>query len=243
MATTAFNDAQFASAYPAGIERHYWHRARIATIAAQLERADLRGAPIVEVGCGTGVVVRALRVRGFDCEGVELSDITIPEDLEGHIVAGTSFTELPASRRDGTKVVLLLDVIEHLEDPVIFLAQLRTSFPAMTHLLITVPARQELWSNYDEHYGHFRRYSVETVESTAHAAGFSPLVTRYFFHGLYLPARVLAALGGQRSVSVSAPAGALITVHRALAAWFRLEQHLLPAGFVGTSVISVLRAP
>jgi len=32
-------------------------------------------------------------------------------------------------------------------------------------------------------------------------------------------------------------------VHRVLAAWFRLEQHLLPAGFVGTSVISVLRAP
>ena len=70
----------------------------------------------------------------------------------------TDARQLEVAQRNEVRTILLLDVIEHLEDPVAFLAELRSHFPALRHLLLTVPARQELFSNYDEFNGHFRRY-------------------------------------------------------------------------------------
>ncbi|MFH0901544.1 MAG: hypothetical protein V2A73_13030, partial [Pseudomonadota bacterium] len=67
-ARTAFRDDQYEAAYPAGIERHYWHQYRNALIRCKL------GAPtadrcILEIGCGRGHVVDYLRRHGYESWG------------------------------------------------------------------------------------------------------------------------------------------------------------------------------
>ncbi len=240
MAVTEFTSEQFASAYPDGIERHYWHAARNDAIAHLLDRTHLRGKRMLEVGCGRGIVLRALRDAGFACRGVELADVPVPPDLAELMHSGCGFEELDRLLAAPVEVVLLLDVIEHIEHPELFLARIRQAFPALTHLVVTVPARQELWSNYDEHYGHFLRYSISALHAVTRAAGFRPVHTTYAFHSLYLPAFALARVGIARRVTLAPPRAPWHLLHRALAWYFRLEQALTPARIAGTSILSVL---
>ena len=80
---------------------------------------------------------------------------------------------------------MLLDVIEHIEDDREFLRTIRSAFSNCQCVIVTVPARPEAWSEWDEYYGHFRRYSPETLRKTLSAIG-GCVYVRYFFRSLYL---------------------------------------------------------
>lgn len=73
---TAFSEQQQLQIYPPGVERNFWHSARNALIAHYMGR--YKAEPILEVGAGSGIVLKALRDRGFDAEGVELATYTAP---------------------------------------------------------------------------------------------------------------------------------------------------------------------
>jgi SAM-dependent methyltransferase len=236
---TEFSDDQFSSAYPDGIEHHYWNQARNHIIVSTLKRAGLKGAHILEIGCGTGVVLRALWDDNMTAYGVDLSPGDAPADLKNYLYYGISFTALPPELIASVEVILLCDVIEHIEDDKDFLLQIQHTFPKLTHIVATIPACQELWSNYDEHYRHFRRYDQVRVQSLTSAnLDFSSVA--YFFHGLYLPARLLLLLGKKRSTTITPPQGALaLFIHNIIARVFILESRLLPTKLPGTSIIFV----
>ncbi len=56
-------------------------------------------------------------------------------------------------------VVAVLDVLEHIEDDAEFLAGLVASMKPGATLVVTVPALQGLWSEWDVRLGHHRRYN------------------------------------------------------------------------------------
>jgi hypothetical protein len=175
-----------------------------------------------------------LRRRGLDCIGCELAAAPVPDHLRGIVFDRTDFIDLPAELRGRVRGALLCDVIEHLPKPVAFLRNVRAALPALRGLLVTVPARQELWSEWDRHYGHFRRYDLASLRATLAAAGFKPLFAGYFFHGLYLPAYLLRG-GNLRSISVKAPARGWL--HAIAGAAFQAEEMMLPSVLPGTSAI------
>lgn len=90
------------------------------------------------------------------------------------------------------KVVLLLDVIEHIEDDIAFLKWLQTfSFiTSETMFIISVPAYQNLFCEHDVFLGHYRRYTNPMLKSHIEQAGLTPVKLGYFFATL-LPPRVL----------------------------------------------------
>jgi len=148
-AETKFSDQQLEETYPKGIGNHFWNHARNRIIASTLFAQGVSPqSRILEIGCGRGVVVRYLRARGIDCHGVELSKSEVDDDLKGAVRMGWDCFELPVEFRDSVTGLMLLDVIEHLPDPVNFMSRLQTSFRNARFLLVTVPARKELWSNY-----------------------------------------------------------------------------------------------
>jgi hypothetical protein len=108
-------------------------------------------------------------------------------------------------------------------------------------LVVTVPARAELWSNYDEHYGHYRRYSLSSLHSELAAAGIQIVMNSYMFRLLYVPTRLLLLLQGGRQTRVQPPRRPLI--HRLGAALLYADFTCLPAAWYGTSVICVGRRP
>ncbi len=240
MTPTEFTGEQFASAYPEGIEGHYWSMARNRIISRFLAKQGLKGKRMLEIGCGRGVVLRALRTYGFDCYGVDLAQGEVPHDLEGYLSYSKSFEDLDAGFIQSIEVVLLFDVIEHIEDEKKFLERIKQTFPHLSHIVFTVPARMEVWSNYDTYYGHFRRYTRPLLTSVARASGLRLLQASYFFHVLYLPARIFTLLKITRSVVVNSPTGMMAWVHRCTARCLELESIMLPASLIGTSIIGVM---
>ena len=235
---TEFDHNQFDLAYPPGIEHHYWQLARHRIILDELKR--LGPTPkVLEVGCGCGLVVKYLRDRGVECRGAELSQAPVVDGAGDFVTVGIPAQELPEAERLGFDTLMLLDVIEHLPDPAGFIGDLLGAFPNVRNLLLTVPARQELWSNYDEFYGHLARYDLGMIDALSRELGWRVGVNRYFFRLLYPPARMIKS----RSVQITAPGACSRWLHRLIAGLAVAEYHLLPGGLPGTSIISRLSRP
>lgn len=240
MKKTEFSDAQFNAIYPKGIEYHYWTKARNEILADVINQVGLKEKRILEVGCGRGIVVEALRAKGFNCYGVELAPVNVSK-LSAFVYTGIGFENLDHKFASTIEVILLLDVIEHIEDERVFLQNIQKTFPNLTHMVITVPARPELWSNYDRYYGHFRRYTHATLQKIIINSGLQQVYNSYFFHGLYILARLLILFNVNREVTVYPPDSRVKKyLHICIALYFRMESFFIPSQIVGTSLISVI---
>jgi hypothetical protein len=234
---TEFNREQFDAIYPEGIEQHYWTFARNKILKHTLSKQN-SGSNILEIGCGKGVVVQYLREKGFNVKGVELAEVPVRPELSPYVKAGTDVFTMGAEECRNIDTVMLLDVIEHIEFPKEFLKSVREKFPALRTFIVTVPACQELFSNYDEFNGHFRRYAPDSL-----LAEFENMTTKkkelsYFFHSLYIPAKILLNTAGKRPEKIIAPKGPLKKMfHALMAGFFYSEFVILPSTLKGTSLI------
>jgi len=234
---TQFAPDEFALCYPPGIENHYWTAARNYIVERQLKATESEQRRILEVGCGPGVVVAYLRGWGYLCDGVELTDGAPRDSVKDYVFTGIGATDIPRAARESYNVLLLLDVIEHLPDPGGFLSELKAAFPNASHMILTVPARQELWSNYDVFYRHYRRYNKEMLGANVRGIGGTVLDLKYFFHVLHIPARLVLALFRQRQVKIKAPKNGMKHLH-SLMTWICIaDYYLVPGRVYGTSII------
>ncbi|RYE23643.1 MAG: methyltransferase domain-containing protein [Sphingobacteriales bacterium] len=236
---TEFDNDEFSKAYPDGIQNDFWNTARNKVIHHYLNKYKLDN--ILDVGCGRGIVTGYLQQRGKHIMGVELG-VTRPITSGLTIHYNTDAVTLPLATREGIRTIMLLDVIEHIEQPVDFMKHLLQAFPKLTHVLITVPARTELWSNYDDYYGHFRRYDLEMMQQTIASLNMEVLTNTYFFHSLYPMFMLNNKVKKERNTTLQPPKGALAKAIHGLIGWgLYQEAMLLPKGTAGTSVLCVAR--
>jgi len=238
---TEFSNEQFESAYPDGIEHHWWLLAR-SRIVANMVKANTRpGSAVLEVGCGRGIVVKSLREAGIDCAGVELAEVKPIYAAERYVFSGTDAIELSDLERQRYETILLLDVIEHIAKPVDFLQNLAEAFPNLSCVIVTVPACPELWSNYDEFYGHYRRYTPAMLSQLSRQLCWKLTQTSYFFHLVYLPAWLISQLKRKRETRLVAPTASARLLHRVVSWVMSADYYLLPRRLVGTSAIACFR--
>jgi SAM-dependent methyltransferase len=140
---------------------------------------------ILDVGAGSGVFSRMLTDSGIAessvCVDPNYTDAFLAADDPAPIDFVRSVTETDAS------LVLMIDVIEHVDDDVALIADYARMVTPGTKFLISVPAFNFLWSSHDEFLEHRRRYTLETLENSVRAAGLQPVSLRYFF-GMLFPA-------------------------------------------------------
>ena len=239
-AHTTFSTEQYESSYPEGGEKHWWPltRNRIVRSVILGSGAD---SVILEVGCGRGFVVESLRRAGLDCSGVEAAEVDPVAGAAAFVRTSVHAGQLPEEERRRYDTVLLLDVIEHLPDTVGFLRDLVDAFPALSRVIVTVPARPELWSNYDHYFGHFRRYTRPMLVDLANELGWAIREMSYFFHLLYLPAWLMAHVKGSRATQLKPPGPAMRVVHRLISLGMMADHYLLPGRLAGTSLIASFR--
>jgi SAM-dependent methyltransferase len=172
-------------------DRHWWYRGRRVVLERVLDGLDLpSGARILDAGCGSGRNMIELARRGT-VTGVELSAPSVEKARErdcGEVIEG-SVLEMPFAE-DSFDLAVSLDVIEHLEDDLGALRELRRTVAPGGALLVTVPAYQWLWSGHDEINHHERRYTRRSLQTVAEQAGWNQTRTTYF-NSLLLPVAIL----------------------------------------------------
>jgi SAM-dependent methyltransferase len=83
-------------------------------------------------------------------------------------------------------LVLLMDVLEHVDDDVGLLKEYVKKVPHGSRFLISVPAFQFLWSGHDIFLDHKRRYTLHQLEDVVASAGLRVKHGSYYF-GMVLP--------------------------------------------------------
>lgn len=235
---TAFSPDQFESIYPDGVQDHYWVKARNRIIHGWIRRHLAE--PILEIGAGRGVCLEYLHDRNVRIEGVEIADVA-PLPSVAHILATScDALKINPGRRQQFRALALFDVIEHIEDPSAFIADLLEAYPNVERIFITVPARRELFSNYDTFNGHYRRYDLDTLQADVDRAGLRTVSSRHCFHLLYWPARLLLLSARQRNTRFNVPQGAMKWMHALIAGLLVLESSILPGSWRGTSIFAVV---
>jgi SAM-dependent methyltransferase len=153
----------------AGLEdRHWWFagRRRIMRELVHQVLPASGSALIVDVGCGTGANVEVL-ARDFDCVGIDPSPEAIAlarRRFPAHrFVCGHAPGDL-GGLMGQARLVLLMDVLEHVPDDFALLSSLLAASPRGTYFLLTVPASPSFWSAHDESNGHYRRYDVDRLQ-------------------------------------------------------------------------------
>ena len=195
----------------------------------------------MEVGCGPGIVVSDLKRRGINIRGVELGAATVLAGLESDVKTQTDIFDLGERDKADIRAVLMLDVLEHIEDRKRFLKRVCDELPNCRLLLLTVPARMEIWSDYDKHWGHHLRYDRSILESELKGSGFTPQKSSYFFQWVYLVSLLmsLAGLAKSNSFEPILPGSLKALLHKTLGFITRTESRVVPGFVVGSSIICI----
>jgi len=75
---------------------------------------------------------------------------------------------------------VMVNLLEHIEDDIAALSELKTLLKPTGHLLVFVPALPALYSKLDKILGHHRRYSRNALSTVATRAGYEVLTLHYF---------------------------------------------------------------
>lgn len=177
-------------------DSHWWFRGRRTVIAALFGRAELPSSPrLLDAGCGTGRNLLELGRLG-DAVGVDVS----PEAIDFCHKRGlrevqlASLTALPFEAAS-FDAILVADVLEHVEDDLGALRELRRVSADDAVLVATVPAYEWLWSQHDVFNHHFRRYTRPMLVERVRAAGWEPKLATYFNSVLLPPIAAVRKLG------------------------------------------------
>jgi SAM-dependent methyltransferase len=172
-------------------DRHWWYQGRRRVIERAIGRLGLpAGARILDAGCGSGRNMVDLARHGA-VTGVELSPTSVRLARErdcGEVLEG-SVLDMPFDEAS-FDLTVSFDVIEHLQDDVAALRELRRVTKPGGVLLVTVPAYQWLWSGHDEINHHHRRYNRRTLRAAAESAGWREQRSTHF-NSLLLPIAIL----------------------------------------------------
>jgi SAM-dependent methyltransferase len=169
-------------------EQSWWCRSRNRILRSLLEQyGPSTGARMLEIGCGTGTVLRALAgVRNLKLTGSEIylaglrhARRRLPE---------VEFIQVDARRlpfENEFDVIGAFDVIEHIDEDELVLANLCHGLVPNGLLLVSVPQHPWVWSRLDELVHHKRRYRRRDLRDKLQRAGFEIVFMTSFVTALF----------------------------------------------------------
>jgi 2-polyprenyl-3-methyl-5-hydroxy-6-metoxy-1,4-benzoquinol methylase len=175
-------ELEYARQYRDLYVRHWWWRSREEAILEVLHRhfPAKPALQILDVGCGDGLFFDRLAEFG-QVEGVEPdAGLVNPQGPHSARIRIAPFDQNFRPSKSYS-LVLMLDVLEHLEDPGAALRHAYSLLKPSGALLLTVPAFQLLWTNHDVINHHFLRYRRRTMRPLLRQAGFVILEERYWY--------------------------------------------------------------
>ena len=208
---------------------------------------------LLEIGCGTGYVLRALQARLPADAHIVGADIYV-EGLNfarRRLGGRASYIQVDATNlpyRNEFDVIGAFDVIEHIEDDVAAMRQVYEALKPGGGFFMIVPAHQFLWSRVDDLAHHKRRYARRELFEKIECVGFTIGRLTSFLTLLmplqYLSRRIVKQKGEELTEllendvpSIGEPALRLVR---------KLENNLTYAGIdfpFGGSLLAIARKP
>ncbi len=244
-------DASLFEAIAAVEERSFWFVARNRLIVSTLRRRFPQARSLLEIGCGSGAVLRELhaafpgmRLVGGDLfeEGLEIARRRLP----GIELLRFDAREIPFERE--FDVVAAFDVLEHVDEDERVLAGLWRAARPGGGLVLLVPQHRWLWSDADRVARHVRRYTRRELVSKVRRADFAVEAATSFVTTL-LPALVASRVARRIFGRPYDPVSELYPGPALNAALLRVldgERRLIGRGVslpAGSSLLVVARKP
>jgi SAM-dependent methyltransferase len=242
---------QFAEQYGSLEQWHWWFRGRQRILESVLSRELPRKLPlrIVSIGCGPADglawLSRFTESHGW-IVGLDSDPLHARRLGEVEYVIGNA-KEIPLAKST-FDLVLMLDVLEHLDDDALALREAARLLAPDGLLLVTVPALPSLWGGQDVVSNHHRRYTRRSLRGTFRAADVATPRVSYFNALLFPP--IAAVRWTRRAIGLGARARTDFDdsrpglINEILAGLFALERHWIgrlpmPAG---VSLLATARA-
>lgn len=176
---------------------HWWFVARRKIIQRAINNLDLpRNIRILDAGCGNGDNLSLLSTFG-DLVAFEKNEYalkTAKSKKIGEIYKAELPDKLPNTVKTNFDLIVLLDVLEHIDDDSKSLTTVRKLMNNKGIILITVPAFQWLWSEHDVIHHHKRRYSKSELREKLDSSGFRIKYISYF-NTLLFPFALVERIG------------------------------------------------
>ncbi len=227
-------------------DNYWWHVAKRELVTSIVTREFPAPARLVEGGIGSARNLVEFQKLGYDVIGFDL----MPESVEHARQRGLDQVSVhdlgqPWPLEDNSlDVALMLDVLEHVQDPVLVMKHAARALRPGGGIVFTVPCYPWLYSDWDKSLGHFRRYTQKEMRSQASAAGLNVQFMSHW-NGFTLPA-ALAVRGYEklfpRDKKPEFPRVSPL-VNRALMSMAKLERGWMRAMSMpaGLSLVGVLR--
>lgn len=166
----------------ADIGRHWYYRSKAAALRRAV--AGLQPRRLLDVGAGSGFFSRHLLAE-TPAESALCVDIGYARDRDDS-VAGKPVHYRRDTGPTDCDLVLMMDVLEHVDDDRGLVRHYASKVPSGAHFLVTVPAFAFLWSGHDVFLEHKRRYRLPEIEAALGDAGLKIVRGAYYF-GLIFP--------------------------------------------------------
>jgi SAM-dependent methyltransferase len=153
------------------------------------------GRRVLEVGSGTGNITQFLCAGGREVTATDVLPSyrnelkrLFDDNPKVRVEKFDLTAEAPAAFvADPFDSVVCLNVLEHIEDDLFALAQMRDSLAPGGKLALLVPAHRLLYGAFDEVVGHFRRYEKRELAGKLEKTGFVVREMKFFSLAAALP--------------------------------------------------------
>lgn len=159
------------------VERHWYYRSKCKALKRLIH--DVKPSIILDVGAGSGFFSKRILAETHAKEAWCV-DTGYDADSD-EVVAGKPVHFRRTLTRSDAELVLLMDVLEHVDDDVGLLADYVQKVPRGAKFLMSVPAFPFLWSGHDVFLEHRRRYKINQLEDVARGAGLTVVRSAYYF--------------------------------------------------------------
>ena len=166
----------------ADIGRHWYYRSKAAALRRMVR--GLRPTRILDIGAGSGFFSRHLLAES-GAQSALCVDIGYASDRDDNEGGKPVLYRRDTGPTD-CDLVLMMDVLEHVDDDRGLVRHYAAKVPTGAHFLVTVPAFRFLWSGHDVFLEHKRRYRLNVIEATMGDAGLQVVRGAYYF-GLVFP--------------------------------------------------------
>ena len=247
-------DRQYYAEYYRIEDRHWWFVGRRNVFLRALDLAlevggGAAGRKVLDVGCGTGTMLTHLARYG-ETTGLDMDGEAVNYCRERGHQRVVQISDPPWPLPDSTfDLVTLLDVLEHADDDVGLLREIRRVAVPGALVMISVPAYRFLWGPQDVISHHRRRYRARQLREVITGAGLVVERLTYFNSLLFPPIAALRLvrrlLPAPRELKSDFTVAAHPLVNGALGWIFSQEKRLVPRLDLpfGVSILALARTP